>query len=254
MKKRIWQICQGEDQIKSIEAIIWRLVESQQKAATRKLVDSLGEQIILEEMIEETKPILPDHYFDLHPLLYTPFRYPPLPYGSRFGHQFEPAIWYGSLELTTAMAEKAFYQFHFLRGSKAEFGLISVPLTAFSVNIKTRSGIDLSKGLFAKYTNAISSPISYDVSQALGSDMRDANIQAFLYQSARDLNKNVNAGIFSLSAFSHRTPNKNSMQSWLCTVDNNVIEFSRTSAIDAAVYCFLQRDFMIDGKLPYPAS
>lgn len=254
MNKRIWQICHGKDHIKPMEVNIWRLIESQQKAATRKLVDSLEEQIILEEMIEQIKPGLPDHYFDLHPLLYTPFRYPPLPHGSRFGHPFEPAIWYGSLALTTALAEKAFYQFHFLRGSSAAFGLISVPLTAFFVNIKTQSGIDLSKGLFTKYTEAISSPISYDVSQTLGGDMREENVEAFLYQSARDLNKKLNAGIFSPSAFLRRTPDENSMQSWLCTVDNNAVEFSRTSAIDTAVYCFLQRDFMVDGTLPFPAS
>ncbi|MCV6615090.1 MAG: RES family NAD+ phosphorylase [Cellvibrionaceae bacterium] len=37
----------------------------------------------------------------------TPFRYPPLAYGSRFGSTLERGIFYASQELATAFAESA---------------------------------------------------------------------------------------------------------------------------------------------------
>src|SRR5690349_16833291 len=121
MAPNIWQKCNGEKQITSLSMDAYRLVESQQVTATRKLVDSLVEQTILEDMIESVKPALLPDTESLHPLLYTPFRYPPLKHGSRFGTPFESSLWYGSLELEAAMAEKAYYQFNFMRASEGDF-------------------------------------------------------------------------------------------------------------------------------------
>jgi hypothetical protein len=38
---------------------LWRVVEAQHRAATMRLVDTLEEQALLEELIEEAKPPLP---------------------------------------------------------------------------------------------------------------------------------------------------------------------------------------------------
>ena len=58
--------------------------------ATRKLVDSLAEQELLEKLLEGAKPPAPGAR--VHYLLSTPFRYPPLPHGSRFGRATERGI------------------------------------------------------------------------------------------------------------------------------------------------------------------
>jgi hypothetical protein len=55
------------------------MVESQEQIATRGYVDTLAEQSVLEELLEESKPAYPDKTTDLHYLLKTPFRYPPPP-------------------------------------------------------------------------------------------------------------------------------------------------------------------------------
>jgi hypothetical protein len=72
------------------------MVESQQQIATSSLVDDLAEQALLEELIERSKPPLRSGTERLHYLLATPFRYPPLRHGSRFGGRFEPSLLYGA--------------------------------------------------------------------------------------------------------------------------------------------------------------
>ena len=81
----IWESCKGAQQIRHVVGTVYRLVESQEQIATLGYVDTLEEQTLLEEMLETTKPPYPFTTEDFHYLLKTPFRYPPLKWGSRFG-------------------------------------------------------------------------------------------------------------------------------------------------------------------------
>jgi hypothetical protein len=129
-------------------------VEAQHQVSTRKLVDSSEEQVLLEEMIDRVKP--PDLTGGrLHYLLFTPFRYPPLPHGSRFGGRHEPGIWYGSVELRCALAEVSYYRLVFMEGTTADLGTLTTALTAFSVSMRTARGVDLTAGHFEKYSDRI---------------------------------------------------------------------------------------------------
>src|SRR5690606_28809740 len=74
----------------------WRVVEVQHRASTMRLVDTLAEQRLLEDLLEQGKPPLPAEAEPLHYLLATPFRYPaPPPDGSRFRGVGDPGVWYG---------------------------------------------------------------------------------------------------------------------------------------------------------------
>jgi len=256
MATKIWTQCNGINHIRLLNETAWRIIESQEMTATRKLVDSFDEQIILDDMIESNKPRVAKEYSNFHSLLYTPFRYPPLKHGSRFGKKMEPSLWYGSLELNVAMSEKAFYLFNFLRASKAKYGIVEQPLTIFSTLIKTDRGIKLSEPPFSKYTSLISSPDSYEISQRLGSAMREANIQAFTYKSARDAAAaaGINIALFTPKAFGHKKPNITSFQSWQCIANNHLIEFSRLSSITRETTSFSVDQFMLNGTLPFPAN
>lgn len=168
----IWQESNGANYICSLREKVWRLVESQEVVSTRKLVDSFEELLVLEEMLAVNKLSMHDKFQDYHPLLSASFKYPPLKYGSRFGKKTEPGLWYGSLQLKTAMAEKAFYKFNFLRASKAEYDFVVEGVTAFSVRVATTKGIKLDVEPFKKYISSISAPTSYERSQLLGAVMR----------------------------------------------------------------------------------
>lgn len=253
MSQNIWQLCGGEKNIIRLETTAWRLVESQQITSTRKLVDSLHEQEILEDLIESLKPPMIEESELLHPLLYTAFRYPPLKHGSRFASRFERSLWYGSLEVEAAMAEKAYYQFNFLRASDGDFGFVETPLTAFSTLVNTDHGLRLTAMPFDNFTNIISSPISYNASQELGSHMRQHGVEAFCYYSARDPGKGVNIGLFSPKAFQRKSPSPNSMQTWRCVATKQEVEFVQVSVVQNARFNFPLATFLIDEVLPFPA-
>ncbi len=254
MSKDIWAECEGKNHISTLKETAWRLVEAQEITATRRLVDSLEEQIILEDIIENAKPPLSKRYLEYHPLLHTPFRYPPLKYGSRFGSPLEHSLWYGSTQPATTMAEKAYYQFHFLRASSADFGMVELRLTLFSANVKTEKGVSLLKKPFAEHKQTISSPDSYHRSQLLGAAMREDGVEAFTYQSARDPNDGVNIALFTPKAFMHKSPTANSFQSWQCIANKELIEFIRICAIELESLSFNINTFLVNGKLPYPAN
>src|SRR5690242_3503230 len=94
----IWNTCHGTKQFILISETAWRLVEAQEKISLRKLVDSFEEQSILEKMINASQSSNMHNYLNLHEFLYTPFKYPPLKHGSRFGNKTESSLWYGSLQ------------------------------------------------------------------------------------------------------------------------------------------------------------
>ena len=85
MTKNIWTKCGGGKQITQLKETVWRM-ELQNRSFTRNLVDSLEEQEILDRLLEINIS------YKIDPLLFKPFKYPPLKYGSRFGKRTEPSL------------------------------------------------------------------------------------------------------------------------------------------------------------------
>jgi hypothetical protein len=227
------------------------VVEAQHQVSTRKLVDSAEEQILLEELIDSAKP--PDLTRGrLHYLLFTPFRYPPLPHGSRFGGRHEPGIWYGSAELRSAFAEVAYYRLLFIEGSKADLSTLTTPLTAFTAGIRTARGIDLTASPFDAYRTKISSPTSYDASQTLGTEMREARVEACRYVSARDAEHGVNVAVFVPSVFGKSKPK--SFETWYCSASSERVDLTQADYFARERFSFPREQFLVSGALPFPAT
>lgn len=206
---------------------IYRIVEGQHFIATRKLVDSDDEHSILEEIIDRSKP--PTKTFntkgELHYLLYTPFRYPPLKSGGRFHKRFEQSIFYGSEDLKTAMAEITHRRFIFMNQSEAVFKSMHVPHTHFIISVKSLKAILLTEPPFTTYKDQISNPKSYAESQKLGTAMRTGKAEVFNFSSARQLN-GINVGLFSSEAFMKNRPL--SETHWSVFISAHTVEFKRT--------------------------
>ena len=229
------------------------MVEGQHVVSTRKLVDSDAEQQLLEELIEAAKPPLPDEpeFEGLHYLLATPFRYPPLRHGSRFGTRAERGLWYGSESLPTAFAEAAYYRLLFLEGTAAELPQVLTDVSAFTAAIESRAGIDLVGGAFADFEAELAAPDRYDASQRLGADMRRDGVEAFLYRSARDAQAGRNCGVFTPKAFASRRPSP--PQTWLCASRRDAVEFTRRDVFRHQALRFPREQFLVQGRLPAPA-
>lgn len=227
-----------------------RLVESQEQVATTQLVDSLAQQSLLEEMLESTKPPLRRGTEELHYLLSTPFRYPPLKHGSRFGKRSEPSLFYGSLETSTVLAEMAYYRFFFWYGmTEPPPGKINTQHTLFCTAYLTNRGLQLQNPPFASYTEVLTRPADYSQTQALGASLREAGIEAFEFLSARDPQHGINIALFAPAALTDIRPVF--QDSWLCELTGEHVRFRDTHG--KKVYDFSIATFRSNGELPWPS-
>lgn len=180
---------------------IWRIVENQEQAATRRITRSAAEQSRLEQLLDLNKPAYLPGSEHLHWLLKTPFRYPPLRHGSRFGTAFQGGILYGSRELLTAMTESAVYLWLF-RAAPVKLGpleRISDGRTALHFGVAHHNFSDLTARRANKYRGRISAPDSYAFSQELGSRLRENDTAAIWFHSART-KKGVNCAVLDPGA------------------------------------------------------
>ncbi len=250
MSSDIWTQCAGRSEIRELRLTPWRVVESQHQVSTRKLVDTLEEQALLEALIDGAKP--PDATAGRqHYLLFTPFRYPPLRHGSRFGDRNARGIWYGAELVSTAMAEVAYYRLVFLEGTTAALDRLTVELTAFRAKAHTLTGVDLMVPPLAAHRHAIASPSQYTASQALGAAMRADGVEMCRYPSARDPAGGVNVAVFSPRVFGRSAPRD--FQRWQAVADRTRVELTRRDYTVRESIVFDRRVFLVDGRLPMPA-
>ncbi len=250
MSSSIWTRCAGDSELRPLRLTAWRAVAAQHQVSTRKLVDSAEEQHLLEELIDRAKP--PDLTRGrLHYLLFTPFRYPPLRHGSRFGTRFERGIWYGSTSRRSTFAEVAYYRLVFLEGTRVDLSAVATPLTVFTVRAHSARGIDLNGAPFDAHRRAIASPVSYTATQALGAAMRAAGVDLLRYPSARDDQGGVNVAAFSPSVFGTAKPR--GFETWHCTATRQRVELAKRDYFTRDTYAFGREIFVVDGAIPAPA-
>ena len=161
-----------------------RYVEKQSQIATSELVDSAEEQLLLEQLLEQTKPPVAEDLQGLHWLLRSAFRYPPLQYGSRFGTAHERGILYLSESHTALTSELAFYAYQYVAG-------MAVPppnpvrrdLTVIEVAVRTSRSIDITT-VYKAAQATLCDPTSWVQSQTFGREAR-AVATTIRYPSAR---------------------------------------------------------------------
>jgi hypothetical protein len=251
MSSSIWTECAGDSEIRPLQLVPWRVVEAQHIASTRKLVDSAAEQELLEALIDGVKPPSPVSG-RLHYLLSTPFRYPPLRHGSRFGARHARGLWYGAEQQRTAFAEVAYYRLLFLEGTRAALDRVTAALTAFTVRMRTVRGVDLLAPPFDVHREAIASPVSYAETQALGHAMREAGVELFRFPSARDAAGGANVAAFTPAVF--RTAAPQHFQHWHCTATREAVDFTRGDLTGTReTWLFERAQFLVDERLPSPS-
>lgn len=253
---RWWQEIGGLQYMQFADFHAWRIVEDQSKSTTRKYVDTAKEHELLEALLEASKPKIKyygdEKYFNgLHYLLLTPFRYPPLKWGSRFGSRFERGILYAALDLETAMCEKAFYRLVFLQASEGQLGGKTLSFTAFNLRVRSDNYIDLCAPPFNEQEEQIASKESYQFSQALGQDMRADGITCFCYKSARSIKAGVNVGVFTPKALTKNEKLAQTFEHLNAYFTKEIVEFSYKHR-KAPTYVFPYQSFMVKGKLPVP--
>ena len=248
----IWQDSVGAEQIVPLRGRLVRLVENQEQVATLQLVDTLEEQALLEQLLESSKPPLPPSEEPLHYLLHTPFRYPPLRWGSRFGRRHEPSLFYAACRLETAMAETAFYRFVLWYGmvEPPPSGRILSEHSSFEARYQVQRGIRLQLPPFDRHREALTHRSDYRTTHELGSAMREAGVEAFEYPSARCPMHGTNVALYAPAAFSEKRPRN--LLPWLCETTAGYVAFKSAQTPDTPRLFGLEL-YLVDGRLPQPA-
>lgn len=247
----IFKVTNAQQHIKTISDDFVRIVESQQQIATTRIVDTLEEQAILESLLEATKPPLLADSEQLHYLFSTPFRYPPLKHGSRFGSRFYPSLLYGSKTVETVLIECSYYRFLFWNGMKVppKSKKFITEHTLFAGRYYSEQGLQLQHLPFTEHSKSLRDAANYSETQAFGLAIREAGVEAFEYSSARDSNKGVNIALFTANALIVNEPLYKSQ--WICSTTENNVRF--VSRDDNKVYGFNINEFTSNGVLPSAA-
>ena len=166
MSSTTWTPQGVRSEAKRLAADVWRAVEAQHVVSTMALCDTLDEQRLLEELIDEAKPRRPDAAAKLHYLLSTPFRYRPPRHGSRFRGPNDPGVYYAADEVRTACAELGYWRWRHLADSPGLDAMPMKPQTVFRARLAA-SAIDLRRAPFAAERMRWTDPDDYAACQAL---------------------------------------------------------------------------------------
>jgi hypothetical protein len=224
------------------------MVETQEYAATTSLVDDLEEQATLEQVLDDFKPKYADGTQDLHYLISTPFRYPPLKYGSRFGAITEPSYFYASESIQVCLAEAAFYRFYLIDGTETPFPkMIQSEHSLFFVQAFSSNTLDLTQ-ISNEYTQKqLTDPGSYSLTQKVGINARKGGADVLRYFSARSQVQGINVAIDNHTIIQSKKPEDK--LEYICQLDpqSGILRFSQPRTFPVM---FTREQFLIDGQLP----
>lgn len=199
----------------------WRAVEAQHKISTMSLVHgSLTDQALLENILEEVKPSIPEEAQGLHWLLFTPFRYYPLPEGSRFRQEHDPGVFYGAENRQTACAESGYWRLRMWMDSE---GLSSrqkaLPITLFEFHGSSLHSVDLTLPPLSEDRDTWTNPDDYSGTQQLADNARAVGIEVIRYESVR-LSGGYCLALLSPAVFKALPkPYRNNQQSWTLFIE-----------------------------------
>jgi hypothetical protein len=184
MTEAVWDSSWLKTDVTQMTMQAWRGVEAQHVISTMRLVDTGEEQDVLEQMLERSKPQLPEMKSPKHYLLSTPFRYRPQ-HQSRFRRAGTLGVWYGAEKLVAACAEVAYWRHRFI--------LDSVPLlqselltehTFFQAEVTGRV-VDLMSPPWDKARATWTHGSDYAETQSVASAAKDMGVQWICYESVR---------------------------------------------------------------------
>lgn len=235
-----------------LQGTVLRLVQQQGIDSLAPLVQDLEQLARLEALVDISKPQMQTAGSGApgHSLLTTPFRYPPLRHGSRFGSRQIRGMFYGSRSRMGALVESAFYALLFWEG------LIDPPpapirrrQTLFSVLLNATRGLKL-QAIAAEGAQAIlQDPVHYGPTQQLGEWMRDQGLEAFEYLSARSSDSLIQVGVFTAAVF-QSTP----FDQVEITTELSASHVSFLCHDNDKLHRYPREQFLINGQLPRAAN
>lgn len=222
MSSSTWTPRAVSSEARAWAARAWRMVEAQHVASTMKIVDDADEQMLLEMLLDGSKPPIAGATAGMDYLLASPFRYPPRQGGSRFRDANAPGVFYGAQHVRTACAELGYWRWKFLMDAVDLVRIEPVAHTAFSVDVSTQA-VDLRVPPFDCDAAVWTHPVDYAPCQEFAAIARRANLGGIVYQSVRDPQKAWCFAVLTPEAFAKRKPNADRQTWWLAVAKDKVV-------------------------------
>lgn len=242
----MWTPTALASEARELAGTVWRVVEHQHTTSTRKIVDTLAEQEVLEAILEEGKPPYPAEAEALHYLLKTPFRYyPPYPQGSRFRRaRSGDGVFYGSEHVRTALAEFSYHRIRFFSASpQTPLPRNAEWLTAFTVSYATSRGLDLTRPPLERDRALWTAHRDYTATQDLADAARQAGLQAIRSESVRDAEAGINMALLTPRVLTTDKPI--TQQTWLFYLADTEINCVQTEDRGTRNWVFPRSQFAI---------
>lgn len=216
-------------QVRQTERDLWRGVEAQHRVATMRLVDDLGEQELLEQLLEDSKPRHSSTAGEKHYLLSTPFRYVSA-WPSRFRMPNHPGAWYGADAPSTVAAETAYWRWRFFMDSEGlrEEQVMS-ELTFFLARF-TGTELDITVPPWNRHRDTWRNPDDYGACHELAGQVRALvpPVQSIRYESAR-IEGSTCQVVFDVQSLYIMNPGH--QQTWVCKTTRERVMLSHDSDI-----------------------
>jgi hypothetical protein len=221
---------------------LWRVVEHQYTISSRKVVDTDAEQAVLETLLEATKPNYPAECEHLDYLLKTPFRYHPVPPGSRFRRPGPgPGVFYACEDRRTALAEMVYWRYRFFHASPGTpLPRHAEQLTLFGVAYEATRALDLTRPPLHREHGTWTDPCDYTGTQQLAEAARRAGVESLRYASVRDPATGYNVALLACRVFCDPAPGP--LQSWSLYLSD--LEATCRRTVSAEVYAFARDGFV----------
>lgn len=183
------------------------MIEGQYRSATVRIVDTDAEHEVLEALLEESKPAVPEACRHLDYQFWSPFRYGRYPRASRFRRAGRtPGVWYGAEAVETAIAECVWGGLRFFRASPdTPLPRRPVEHTAVQARIAAPLALDLTAPGLA-VLGRWDDPDDYSDCLALADNARRDGAEAIRYTSVRDPARRANVAVLTCAAFQAARP------------------------------------------------
>lgn len=201
----------------------WRGVETQYIAASMKLVDSLEEQALLEELLETSKPDISRAPPGQHYLLLSPFRYFPQ-HSSRFRPAHHSGLWYGSSTLEGACSKIAYWRMRFLLNSAGlATGELVTEHTFFQASVRGRA-INLMASPWVEFSHLWKHPSDYSAThQVAAAALASESVLWIQYESVRAPTCALAAALMPEAVHADAAQLEKSKQEWTCKATKDIV-------------------------------
>ncbi len=186
---------------------IWRVIEGQYRSSTVRIVDTDDEHRVLEQLLEESKPPVPETCRHLDYQFWSPFRYGKYPKSSRFRRAGPtPGVWYGAEDPLTAVCETIWGTVRFYSASpETPMPRWPVEHTAVQADIQAARATDLTRDDM-KDQGRWTDPDDYSDCLAIADQVRDESCEAIRYASVRHPENAPNVAVLQCNAFAQPAP------------------------------------------------